>query len=268
MEIKLPLVSIIIPSYNQAKYLTEAVNSVISQTYSMWECIIINDGSTDNTEQVAKSLCYKDKRVKYITQENEGVCVARNNAISQSSGEYILCLDADDQISSNFLEETVTLIESNTNIKIVTSTIYYYGGKQGQLIPKSYNLDIILAENQIVITSLFRRSDYDSVNGFSLYMREGLEDWEFWIKLLKNGGIVKCASNAIFYYRIKKNSRNDSIDLEKANKLRHKIWQNNKELFSKHFLNPMLSMEYNRITNSREYKLGQFLLRPIRKLIR
>ena len=57
------------------------------------------------------------------------------------------------QISSNFLEETVTLIESNTNIKIVTSTIYYYGGKQGQLIPKSYNLDIILAENQIVITS-------------------------------------------------------------------------------------------------------------------
>lgn len=262
------LVSIIVPCYNQSKYLTDTIKSVIDQNYQNWECIIINDGSTDNTDQVASELCKKDQRITLITQENAGVCTARNNAILASHGKYILCLDADDLISPNFLTETVTLIESNSEIKIVTSTVLYFHGKKGQLTPKSYNLDVIIAENQIVVTSLFRRKDFDKVGGFSLYMQEGLEDWEFWIKILKSGGLIKCANKAIFYYRIKKNSRNDKIDLLKANKLRFLIWQNNKELFSNHFFNPMLSMEYNRIINSREYRLGNFLLKPIRKLFR
>ncbi|MDD2496509.1 MAG: glycosyltransferase family 2 protein, partial [Tissierellia bacterium] len=135
------LVSVIIPCFNQAKYLLETVESVISQTYSNWECIIINDGSSDNTKEVALDLIKRDQRIYFINQVNQGVCMARNNAINKSKGKYILCLDADDLISPNFLVETVKLIEQNDDIKVATSTVYFFGRRKGKLIPKSYSLE-------------------------------------------------------------------------------------------------------------------------------
>lgn len=97
------LVSVIMPCYNQGCYLSEALESVINQTYSDWECIIIDDGSTDSSEEIAKEYCQKDGRIRYIYQDNAGVIAARNNAIAASSGEYILPLDADDSISTVYL---------------------------------------------------------------------------------------------------------------------------------------------------------------------
>ena len=84
------LVSVIIPCYNQGCYLSEALDSVMRQTYPNWECIIINDGSKDQTDAVAKEYCQKDSRIRYISQENSGVIAARNRAVSESSGEFIL----------------------------------------------------------------------------------------------------------------------------------------------------------------------------------
>jgi glycosyltransferase involved in cell wall biosynthesis len=116
-----PVVSIIVPCYNDEKYIEETLNSILKQRFSSWECIIINDGSTDQTEGVIlKGICH-DNRFKYIYQENTGVCIARNNAIKVANGEYILCLDADDLISENFLSETVDLLDSNPNITVATS---------------------------------------------------------------------------------------------------------------------------------------------------
>ena len=98
-----PLVSIIIPCYNQAKFLQETLQSVNHQTYSNWECIIINDGSPDNTEEIALEWCYKDVRFKYFKKENGGLSSARNFGILHARGDLILPLDADDKISKNYL---------------------------------------------------------------------------------------------------------------------------------------------------------------------
>ena len=84
------LVSVIMPCYNQGDYMPEAIESIISQTYPNWECIIIDDGSTDHSERVAKEYCQKDSRIRYIYQENAGVIAARNHAIGESLGEFIL----------------------------------------------------------------------------------------------------------------------------------------------------------------------------------
>jgi glycosyltransferase involved in cell wall biosynthesis len=259
------LVSIIVPCFNQAKYLNDTIKSVINQIYENWECIIINDGSTDNTDQVASELCNNDQRITLITQDNTGVCIARNNAILASHGKYILCLDADDLISPNFLIETVGFLEHNIDIKVVTSTVRFFGRRIGKLVPKSYSLEKLLAQNQLVVTSLFRRSDFNRVGGFNNSMIEGFEDWDFWIRIIKDGGQIKCAEDAIFYYRLLRSSRNSNIDIEKESRLRYKLWENHKELYSKYFVDPRHTFEYLRIFESKEFKIGKFLLKPLRK---
>ena len=96
------LVSIIIPCFNQGMYLSETIESVLSQTYRYWECIIINDGSADNTEEIALGYCNNDERIKYLKQDNKGPCVARNYGISNAGGIYILPLDADDILGKDY----------------------------------------------------------------------------------------------------------------------------------------------------------------------
>lgn len=90
-----PIVSIIVPCYNQGHLLCDALDSVLMQTYIDWECIIVNDGSTDNTESVALAYCEKDARFMYFYQDNQGVIASRNNAIRKSNGRYILPLDGE-----------------------------------------------------------------------------------------------------------------------------------------------------------------------------
>lgn len=259
-------VSIIIPCYNQAIYLVETLVSVIEQTYINWECIIINDGSTDNSEEVILQYIKDDTRFKYINQKNSGVCIARNNAIKQSLGEYILCLDGDDLISENYLDETVKILDSKPEVKVATSIVRYFGRSKGFLKVVSYDLATLLAQNQLVITSLFRRSDFDRVGGFNINMKEGLEDWDFWISVLKKGGEVQCAKQALFYYRLQNVSRNSQITTEKEKKLRYQMWQNHKELFSEYFVEPTKCFEYIRCADSIEYKVGSIIIKPVRKL--
>lgn len=96
-------VSVIIPCYNHAQYLGEAVKSVIEQTHANWECIIVDDGSTDDTEKVAKQLCETDDGIRYIYKNNGGLSSARNAGIAAAIGEFILPLDADDRIHSKYI---------------------------------------------------------------------------------------------------------------------------------------------------------------------
>ena len=103
----MPKVSIIVPCYNQAQYLEDALQSVVFQTYKDWECIIVNDGSVDNTEIIAKNWLLKDNRFKYLHQENGGLSMARNSGIKLAEGDFILPLDADDKISSNYIEKAI-----------------------------------------------------------------------------------------------------------------------------------------------------------------
>lgn len=258
------LVSIIIPCYNQAKYLSKTIKSVLSQTYQNWECIIINDGSNDKTEEVARLYCTLDNRIKYIYQSNQGVCITRNNAINQSKGTFIICLDGDDWISENFIEEMVNVLDNNKNVKVVTSTVKLFGKRNKTLQLPDYSLDDLMGRNIFVMTSMFRKVDFDLSGGFNENMREGLEDWDFWLSILERGGKVYHVKEAVFNYRIKKSSRNKDIDSVKFERLRRNIYENHKELYSTSFFNPKLSFEYRMIADSLEYKIGKLILKPIR----
>ncbi|MDR3273651.1 MAG: glycosyltransferase [Flavobacteriaceae bacterium] len=119
-----PLISIIVPCYNQAGFLDSCIESLIKQTYSHWECIIINDGSTDNTNELSQRWTEKDIRVKYIKQKNKGLSSARNSGMKIAKGDYIQLLDSDDFIHPNKFKTIVEIIEKQSPDIIFSDFMY------------------------------------------------------------------------------------------------------------------------------------------------
>ncbi len=258
------LVSIIMPSYNQGPYLSEALDSVLSQTYPHWECIIVDDGSKDNTHEVAKKYCEKDARIQYVYQENSGVSSARNNGVAHSKGEFILPLDGDDKIAPEFIELTLQEIVKDRDIRVVYTDVQYFGVRNDVYQLPSFSIEKLMGQNILCVTALFRREDFDKTGGFNNNMREGFEDWDFWLSMFQDGkGTAYKISQILFYYRIKPISRNKTAAKKKKD-YRKTVWLNHQELFSKVYLDPKLTFDYIKIANSKEYKLGYLILHPIK----
>lgn len=199
-------VSIIVPCYNQAKYLDEALQSVMDQNFVNWECIIVNDGSPDGTEEIAKKWVEIDSRFIYLKKENGGLSSARNFGIEEAKGEFILPLDADDKISKDYVTLAVPELEKDLEVKIVYCKSEKFGDVEGLWQLPPFCISDLCRYNMIFCSAVFRRKDWKLVGGYDVNMIYGLEDWEFWIAILKNGGNVKCLDEVGFYYRIKENS--------------------------------------------------------------
>lgn len=213
-------VSIIIPAYNAGKFIEETVASAMASTYPYIEIIIVNDGSTDNTAAILTEINRRYPELKIIHQENSGVAVARNLAISIATGKYILALDADDLISTDYIEKAVAIISSDNDIKVVYSKAEFFGDKKGIWKLPAFKLKLLARKNLIFVTGLYRKADYEKTDGYRPEIK-GPEDWDFWISMLKNGGKVVQIPEVCFYYRIHpaskrvatRNKKKEGIDL-------------------------------------------------------
>jgi glycosyltransferase involved in cell wall biosynthesis len=201
-----PVISIIVPCYNQAQYLDECLQSVFEQTFSNWECIIVNDGSQDNTEEIATIWSQKDNRFVYLKKENGGLSNARNSGIEIAKSEFILPLDADDKIGKEYCQLALDIFKKDSSIKIVYCKAEVFGEQTGYYPISEFSLKKLCQKNIIFCTAFFKKSDWKFVGGFDENLKFGLEDWEFWIAILKNGGTVYRINEILFYYRIKSNS--------------------------------------------------------------
>ena len=219
------LVSVIIPCYNQGRYLEECLNSVYSSSYDKLEVIVVNDGSTDNSLEEIKALKTKFK-FTLIDQINLGPSIARNNGVLASTGKYILPLDADDKISETYIEKAVEVLEQNIKTGIVYCKADFFGEKQGEWMLPSYSFEQMLTQNLIFNCALFRREDFDKTIGYNPNMKEGWEDWDFWLSLIELGLLVDRLDEVGFYYRIRNSSRERSLDKEKITRLRKQIYLN------------------------------------------
>ncbi len=269
------LVSIIIPAYNYAGYMGECLDSVLKQTYSNWECIVVDNGSTDNTAEVIKAFVLKDKRIQYHFTQQKGVSFARNMAVQLSKGGFILPLDADDKIAPDYIDKAVRILSENKKIKVVYCEAELFGASSGKWSLPVFSLRALLIENSIFSTALFRKHDFEGAGGYNEEMKEGFEDWDFWIRMLKTGGEVYRIPEVLFFYRIKANSRNSVLDKQKQVNLRKKIFENHKEVYRSYFNMPelifdnsLLTNELDALKNSVDYKMGRWLLAPLRFLKR
>lgn len=264
----LPKVSIIVPAYNNGEYIGEALDSVIAQTYPHWECIVVDDGSTDNTWEIVAEYCQKESRVTYLYQENSGPSVARNNGIANTSGEFILPLDADDKIADTYLEKAVNHFIQHPETTLVYCRTELFGLEDGEYYRAAYKYDEFIYNNCFVCTAMYKRSDYLNTTGYNPNMTLGLEDWDFWISLLSPESIVHRLDELLFYYRIKQTSRNVTCGNLFHNQMRIQLIQNHPDIYNvtKLFLsqinNNILRQELLNLRHSHAYRIGKCIVRP------
>jgi len=233
-QIFMPKVSVIIPCYNYGDFLNAAIYSCLCSTFDDIEIIVVNDGSTDTyTLEVLDNLKYKNLRV--IHQNNKGLPAARNSGIQASLGKYILPLDADDLISPILIEKEYKILEENPDIGFVTHWTQAFGTENYIWSVPPFNVKTLLETNIVCVTSLFRKTAWETVGGYNEQMNEGFEDWDFWVSLVQQGWPGYTIPEILFYYR-----RHGKTMLHEAQSkyeyLYNRVRNNHLELYKKYDL--------------------------------
>ncbi len=241
-----PKISVIIPCYKKANLVSQTLDSVLKSDYTDYEIVVVNDGSPDNTEEIIKKYQEKYPQIRYIYQENTGVCKARNNGIKQAKGMYILPLDADDLIGKSYIGLAVKAFEENPNLVVVYSKVAKF--KKNLSFPAHWFLGVYSFINFLGMcfippVSAFKKSDFEKTNGFDVNMKDGIEDWEFWINLLKTCGTfspqdVKQLDYTGYYYRIDQaDSRHSQFNARTGNKERmlNYIYTKHQDVYKKYY---------------------------------
>lgn len=265
------LISIVIPCYNDAKYIEQAVLSALNQTYSNIEVIIVDDGSAAETKVVLKRL--ESKVTKLITQENQGQSTARNVGIREARGDYILTLDSDDYFEPTFCEKAIVLLK-DANVKLIATYMIRFNDKGtiDEYRHSGGDLATLILNNQATGSVLFRKNDFTRIGGYDESMRNGFEDWEFYIRMLQDGGVISVIKEPLFSYRVRENSTTSRANKKKYELLRyiytkhHNLYLAHFDLFIGHLLSRIEREELEKIKNTQriDFKIGKAILRPLR----
>jgi glycosyltransferase involved in cell wall biosynthesis len=274
-----PLVSVIIPCYNQGLYIEETLNSVFIQTYDNIEIIVINDGSSDLLTKDKLSKISADSRVKYLSIENIGVSAARNFAINISLGDYIFPLDADDLISESYIEKAVSLLVKDETIDLVYCRAVYFGERSGEIELGDYDLKSMLCKNQIFNSVLLRKQKIIAIDGYDENFKLGWEDWDFYLRYIGNSSQVYKINEILFQYRIKNESRNESLISDRLNLVERQLYYKHINLYKNNFSFPIsrirnyesdksriddLNSCITNMKNSLSFQVGSFITFPVR----
>lgn len=274
-----PLISVIVPCYNQAQYLDECLQSVLDQTYQNWECIIVNDGSPDNTEEVAKAWTEKDSRFIYLYKENGGLSSARNAGIEMAKGEWIQFLDCDDVITNEKFHLS-SLCFMNSDLVLSDFLLFRDGAEFPafcKLNEAIFDLENIILgwDNGLNIPihcALFLKSSINQLK-FDVELKSK-EDWDFWISYFKKPKAVNFIPQAMAKYRINGNTVGTNLKLihfanmhiynKNGPYIRELLFSKvNKALHDSKFLNQKLLNYNNKLTSSKFFfvysKIRSFL---------
>lgn len=225
-----PLVSVVMPAYNAEKYIDEAISSVISQTYTKWELLIIDDCSTDGTAKIAERFASQDSRIHLLRNlQNMGVARSRNRGINIARGEWIALLDSDDAWREMKLEKQLAVAES-TNADIVYCSYSMMDETSAHLsdfiVPETTSYNDMLKESVLSCsTVLIRRSALQQHRFSTEYYHE---DYVLWLELLKSGYRAAASREVLSDYRIVRESR--SNDKLKSAKNRWLIYRKTEKL--------------------------------------
>ena len=219
----MPTVSVIMPAYNVASYVGEAIASVLAQTHRDLELMIVDDGSTDSTAAIAEHFAGYDPRVHLLRQPNGGISSARNHALRCSKGEVLAILDSDDVWEPEFLEAQLDILRARPDVDIVTGNGWFLGSRRhGRPVrptpdhrPQPDLASILADEEAIFIMSVMRRRVYESVGPFDESMRTN-EDYDYWLRAAVAGFTFFRNDRPLAHYR----RRDDSLSANDVRMLR------------------------------------------------
>jgi glycosyltransferase involved in cell wall biosynthesis len=228
-----PLVSVIIPAYNAARTLETTVQSVYGQSLQDFEIVIVDDGSKDNTLEVARRIAASDSRIKVVAQSNSGAAAARNAGIKAATGEYVAFLDADDLWLPQKLERQIALLNSEKDAAAVQTGAYYVNDDLEVLsvrpcvIPEDVLLETLLFRSfpALMSTLLVKRSAFDKIGLLNTKLVI-LEDWELAIRLSRFCNLKSIEEPLALYRNYPGNrSRDLSIHIEPGHIILEKLFQ-------------------------------------------
>ena len=266
-------ISFVIPCYNDVNFVNNAVNSAINQTYSNKEIIVVDDGSDEITKAVLKGIEPKIDRL--IVQDNQGQSIARNNGINAALGELIIVLDSDDYFEPTFTERAFEIISKRNEVKIATC----WGRRitENDILidifkPGGGELSSFILQNGSFGSCMFRKSDWERVGGYDESMKQGFEDWEFYIRLLSDGGSAFVIPEVLFNYRSRKNSTTARANIIKYDLSRYilskheNFYQEHHLIHAQYLLKLLEREECEKLKNIKriEFRIGFNLLRPLR----
>jgi glycosyltransferase involved in cell wall biosynthesis len=198
------LVTVVVPCFNYGRFLAETLESVIRQSHRRWECIIVDDGSTDDTRRIAQSYVARDTRFRYLHQHHRGASAARNLGIHAGRGECFQFLDADDLIEPRKLEHHLRHLHERGDVEIVYSPVRYFASERSherrysmrepdhpwmpQASGRGLPLVSVMARTNLMAINcpLVRRHVIDRAGGFDERL-DALEDWDYWLRCALDG---------------------------------------------------------------------------------
>lgn len=216
-----PAVSIITPAYNAARYIEHTLESAVRQTFGDFELLIVDDGSTDQTLEIAERYAARDSRIVVSRQSNRGIASARNAAMARARGRYFALLDSDDLWFPTYLAEQIAILEQRPDIDVLSANALNFGGiKDGEpLLPVSNYWDIrpvtllrlVEVEDSMSILSVFRREVSAAIGVFDESLRRS-EDYDFWLRAATAGFSIAINPRPLGLYR----RRPDSLSADEA----------------------------------------------------
>jgi len=208
-----PDVSVVIPCYNHAEFLGEAIASVEAQTRHGWEIVVVDDGSEYAQKREIARIA---ENHRHFRQGNKGLPAARNTGIREARGEYVVCLDADDRLLPDYLDKALAVACSTC---VVCPGLRMFGDRDEVFLPVHplgavgmFRMPGIFVRNSIFQSSLFPRSLWRRVGGYDENMLMGYEDWEFWIRLAKAGARFELVEEPLYEYRVRTGSMISSAE--------------------------------------------------------
>jgi glycosyltransferase involved in cell wall biosynthesis len=229
-------ISVVIPSYNQAEYLADAIESAYNQTNPPHEIIVVDDGSTDGSLEIAERYKFSkypliESPVKVIKQVNKGLPSARNTGIMNATGDYIMFLDADDILMEHALERIHAEI-LGSNADIVAPSFKCFGKSNETMILQGFTMEHLKEANRLGYFCAVRRSALLAVGGYNPRMKYGWEDYDLWFDLFKRRYSISILQEVLVLYRVKEKSM-----ITEANAHSEELWaqikKNHPELWQK-----------------------------------
>jgi glycosyltransferase involved in cell wall biosynthesis len=212
-----PRISVLMPCFNHGAFIGEAIDSVLAQTFQDFEIIVVDDGSTDPlTRDTLSKLT--TPRTTVLKTSNQGLPAARNHAARQASGGLFCALDADDKLAPTWFEKAVSLLDARPDVSFVSHWLETFGDEHWLWKPERCDLPALLARNTVNGAAVVRRQVFEAVGGYDASMREGCEDWDFWLRIVERGFEGAIVPEVLFYYR----RRSDSMSREMLDEERYR----------------------------------------------
>ncbi len=193
-------VAVIIPCFNQGRFVREAVESVRRQDWPHVECVVVDDGSTDpGTVWTLDELAREG--IRLVRQENRGLPAARNAGVRSTETPLFVCLDADDRIAPTFISRLLPRLLDDPGVGYCYCWTRFFGARSGRWRCPEYDPKRLLLQNLSPATAVVRRAAFDQVGGYRETMTHGYEDWDLWLGLLAAGYAGACVPETLFFYR-------------------------------------------------------------------